>query len=64
MDCGKGTYIRSIARDLGVLLGPGGHLAGLRRTRIGRFTIEQARHLDDLPGRMTQEDLLAVPLIC
>jgi len=43
--CGRGTYIRSIARDLGVMLGTGGHLASLRRTAIGRFTVEQAKPL-------------------
>jgi tRNA pseudouridine55 synthase len=37
IDCGRGTYIRSIARDLGVALGTGGYLTQLRRTRIGNF---------------------------
>ncbi|GAB4192955.1 MAG: tRNA pseudouridine(55) synthase TruB [Roseiflexaceae bacterium] len=46
--CGKGTYIRSLARDLGVALGCGGHLAALRRTRVGAFTIEDAAPLDGL----------------
>ncbi|MSP62874.1 MAG: tRNA pseudouridine(55) synthase TruB [Myxococcales bacterium] len=40
--CGKGTYIRSIAHDLGALLGVGGHLTRLRRTRIGGFDVAQA----------------------
>ena len=40
--CGKGTYIRSIAHDLGQRLGCGGHLAALRRTSTGGFGIEQA----------------------
>lgn len=40
--CGKGTYIRSLARDLGEKLGCGAYLTGLRRTRIGPFTLEQA----------------------
>jgi tRNA pseudouridine55 synthase len=40
--CGKGTYIRSIARDLGVALGCGAYMSELRRTRIGEFKIEDA----------------------
>jgi tRNA pseudouridine55 synthase len=42
IDCGKGTYIRSIARDLGAALGVGGLVETLRRTRVGPFTVEQA----------------------
>jgi tRNA pseudouridine55 synthase len=41
VDCGKGTYIRSIARDLGTELGCGGLVQTLRRTRVGPFTVEQ-----------------------
>jgi tRNA pseudouridine55 synthase len=44
--CGKGTYIRSLARDLGDRLGCGGYLGGLRRTRVGPFTPEDAVDLD------------------
>lgn len=40
--CGKGTYIRALARDIGEALGCGGHLAHLSRTRVGPFTIDQA----------------------
>jgi tRNA pseudouridine55 synthase len=46
--CGKGTYIRSLAHDLGARLGPGAHLAGLIRTRSGPFTLAQAISLDEL----------------
>jgi len=46
IDCGKGTYIRSIARDLGARLGCGGYVDVLRRTRVGPFTPEQAVPLD------------------
>jgi len=42
IDCSKGTYIRSIARDVGEALGCGGYVQSLVRTRIGPFTIEQA----------------------
>lgn len=42
IDCGSGTYIRSIARDLGEALGCGGLIEALRRTRIGPFTVAEA----------------------
>jgi tRNA pseudouridine55 synthase len=48
VDCSSGTYIRALARDLGDALGVGGHLTSLRRTRVGRFRLDQARSLDDL----------------
>ncbi|OBA77447.1 tRNA pseudouridine(55) synthase TruB [Mycobacterium sp. 1554424.7] len=48
VDCSSGTYIRALARDLGAALGVGGHLTALRRTRVGRFGLDQARSLDDL----------------
>jgi tRNA pseudouridine55 synthase len=41
IDCGKGTYVRSIARDLGRAVGCGGLVETLRRTRVGPFTAEQ-----------------------
>ncbi|HVK13304.1 MAG TPA: tRNA pseudouridine(55) synthase TruB [Gemmataceae bacterium] len=44
--CGKGTYIRSIARDLGAALGVGGYVATLRRLRIGPFAAEDGVTLD------------------
>lgn len=44
--CSAGTYIRSIAHDLGAALGTGGHLIDLRRTAAGPFTIEHAIPLD------------------
>ncbi|GAA3959797.1 tRNA pseudouridine(55) synthase TruB [Gordonia caeni] len=48
VDCSSGTYIRSLARDLGAALGVGGHLTSLRRTAVGPFTLEHARTLDDV----------------
>jgi tRNA pseudouridine55 synthase len=48
VDCSTGTYIRSIARDVGALLGVGGHLVSLRRTRIGTVRVEDALPLDEL----------------
>jgi tRNA pseudouridine55 synthase len=46
--CSKGTYIRSIAHDLGELLGCGAHLAALRRTAVGRFGLDCAHTLASL----------------
>ena len=48
VDCSSGTYIRSLARDLGSALGVGGHLTALRRTAVGPFTLEHARTLDEV----------------
>ena len=48
VDCTSGTYVRALARDLGAALGVGGHLTVLRRTRVGPFTLDHARTLDDL----------------
>jgi tRNA pseudouridine55 synthase len=48
IDCGRGTYIRSIARDLGESLGIGGYLTQLRRTRIGSYDTNMAKQLNDL----------------
>ncbi|OMC57346.1 tRNA pseudouridine(55) synthase TruB [Mycobacterium sp. IS-836] len=51
VDCSSGTYIRALARDLGAALGVGGHLTSLRRTRVGRFTLQEAHSLDELAER-------------
>jgi tRNA pseudouridine55 synthase len=48
LECGRGTYVRSIARDLGDALGVGGYLVELRRTFIGDFRAENAVTLDQL----------------
>jgi len=48
VDCSKGTYIRTLAEDIGAALGCGGHLTALRRTRIGRLQLAQAITLDAL----------------
>lgn len=48
VDCSSGTYIRSLARDLGAALGVGGHLTALRRSAVGPFTLEHARLMDDV----------------
>ncbi len=51
VDCSSGTYIRALARDVGEALAVGGHLAALRRTRVGRFGLDQAVLLDELAER-------------
>jgi tRNA pseudouridine55 synthase len=45
--CSSGTYIRAIARDLGAVLGVGGHLTALRRTAVGKFTLAEAQPLEE-----------------
>jgi len=42
VDVGKGTYIRSLAHDIGQVLGCGAHLSQLRRTRIGPYSVTEA----------------------
>lgn len=60
IECGSGTYIRSIGRDLGRLLGCGAVMSRLERTRVGPFSVETAVQLDDLtPGRIDAELLPA-----
>lgn len=48
VECGSGTYIRAIARDVGEALGVGGHLTALRRTRIGPHDVARAVPIDGL----------------
>lgn len=48
ISCSKGTYIRSLARDLGEQLGVGAYLKALCRTRIGSYTLQEAKSLTDL----------------
>ncbi len=48
VDCSTGTYVRALARDLGVALEVGGHLTALRRTRVGPFGLELAHTLEEL----------------
>lgn len=59
--CGKGTYIRSLARDLGEALGTGGMLSALRRTAVGAFTDSQAITPEKLPAALRPEHLLPPP---
>ncbi len=59
--CGRGTYIRSLGRDIGDKLNTGGHLASLRRTAVGDYTLEQAHPIERFEQEVKQEDLLPVP---
>jgi tRNA pseudouridine55 synthase len=61
IDCGRGTYIRAIARDLGEALGTGGYLTELRRTRVGEFTIERATMIDQLDPAAIAARLTPLP---
>ncbi len=47
VECSPGTYVRTLAADLGMLLGGGAHLRNLRRTAVGRFTIGEAKAPDE-----------------
>jgi tRNA pseudouridine55 synthase len=50
--CGKGTYVRALARDIALALGTVGHLVALRRTRVGPFSEKSAISLDELGENM------------
>jgi tRNA pseudouridine55 synthase len=57
---GSGTYLRSLARDVGAALGVPAHLGGLVRTRVGRYDLRGAVTVDDLPGATGIPDLAAL----
>jgi tRNA pseudouridine55 synthase len=48
VDCGRGTYVRAIARDIGAALGVGGYLTALSRTRVGDYALDAAIDLSSL----------------
>lgn len=54
--CGKGTYIRALARDLGRALGSGAYLTALRRTRVGDFTIDKCLDYEQIKEWLVQTD--------
>lgn len=62
IDCGKGTYVRSLARDIGVELGTVAYCHALRRTRSGAFDVQEARSLDELADRDLRENWHSVAL--
>lgn len=57
---GSGTYLRSLARDVGAALGVPAHLGGLVRTRVGRYDLRDAVAVEDLPGATGIPDLAAL----
>lgn len=54
--CSKGTYIRSLAHEIGQALGSGAHLTALRRTRSGGFTVENAWNLEDFLEKLLNNE--------
>ena len=60
VDCGRGTYIRALARDIGQALGVQGYLTSLRRTRVGPCAIAQAVSLEQLAADGVEPHLLPV----
>jgi tRNA pseudouridine55 synthase len=62
--CSSGTYVRALARDLGDVLGVGGHLTALRRTAVGPFGLDEARTLEQLAEQPTPLDLAEVARRC
>ncbi len=59
VECSGGTYVRSLAHDLGQKLGCGAHLAGLRRTAVAEFTLQRAVTLESLQEAAQQNNLEA-----
>jgi tRNA pseudouridine55 synthase len=70
VECDAGTYIRKLCHDIGLALGVGGHMAELRRTRSGGFTVEEACYLQDIADAVAvyddkpeKLDALVTPLV-
>jgi tRNA pseudouridine55 synthase len=61
IDCGRGTYIRAIARDLGEALGVGAHLTELVRTRVGEYSISEACILGEIGAEQIPRVLQPLP---
>jgi tRNA pseudouridine55 synthase len=61
--CGSGVYIRSLARDLGKKLSTGGYLAGLVRTRVGEFSLDQALTIDQFALWWQQHKARDIPAL-
>lgn len=57
--CGKGTYIRALARDIGKGLNSGAYLSSLRRTKIGDFSVEEALSVNDFKEQLDNELLIS-----
>lgn len=61
--CSKGTYVRSLARDLGRALGVGGHVTALRRIRSGPFALGEARPLEEVLHALAARAISDLPLV-
>jgi tRNA pseudouridine55 synthase len=59
-ECGKGTYVRALARDMGRILGCFGHVIALRRTRVGPFSESNAVTLEAIQAAAQSEDIEAI----
>ncbi len=57
VNCGKGTYIRALARDIGRALGSGAYLTTLCRTRVGEFTIDRCLDLDEVEEWLENQEI-------
>ena len=57
VNCGKGTYIRALARDIGRALGSGAYLTPLCRTRVGEFTIDRCLDLDEVEEWLENQEI-------
>lgn len=55
--CGKGTYIRALARDLGRTLNSGAYLVALRRTQVGEIKVEQCVNYDHFQEWLNQQNI-------
>ena len=56
--CSKGTYIRALARDIGIALESGAHLISLRRTRVGNVRVEDCMKVEDFPEWLDKQDIV------
>jgi tRNA pseudouridine55 synthase len=63
IDCGRGTYIRAIARDLGEMLGTGGYLTALCRTAVGSHTLEKSVNLEQLTADSLPSHLVPIEIL-
>lgn len=59
--CGKGTYIRALARDLGRALGSGAYLTSLRRTRVGDYSVDDCVSYDNFQQWLDNQDIAPLP---
>ena len=58
--CSKGTYIRALARDIGLALDSGAHLIALERTRIGQVTLDQCMNPDDIDAWLDNSSIVPI----